>query len=123
MNSLTLDFKKDRDSVDYYWEQPNVPWVVVSKDNEEDSYDAKICLDYKRKKVYVKMYDGENYAFTHFGNFLIWEFNLREYENILNHSDDFFWDMVIDLKRNLHNKQHQKILFTFEKNQLGAKKL
>lgn len=125
MKEILLDFKKDRELVDYYWEQPNVPWLILKSDGKkiEEEYEAKICLDYKNKRVYIKDFDGEAEFFSTFESFLMWRFNLTKYKNTLKGNNQFFWDIITDLKRNLHNKQHQKIKLTIEQGHIGTEKI
>lgn len=123
MKEIILEFKKDKQAIDHSWEQPNTPWLLVPPSNYLEGYEAKLMLDYPKKQVYIKQWEGESEDFVEFWDFLFWHYGLFDYDNILKNNKEFFWDMVIDLKRNLNNKQTQKILFTIDKTQLGAKKI
>lgn len=125
MVTITLDFFKDRDAIDYPWEQPNTPWMIVpAKDNScTEAYDGKLMIDHPSKQVWIKNFDGESWTYTPLGKFFAWEFNMLNQQDSLIRNNEFFYDIIEDLKRNLHNKQHQKIEFSFEEGHLSAHKL
>ena len=127
MKEVVLDFYKDRYAIDYPWEQPNTPWVIIPESmciRKEDA-NCKLMIDVPSKKVWIKLWDLEraNFNYIPFGEFLAHKFDMLEFWHILEFSHEFFYDTIADLKRNLNNKQHMKILFTVDTNQLGAKKI
>lgn len=123
MKEIILDFKKDKQAVDYSWEQPNTPWLCVPEVKTLEEYDAKLMLEVPKKRVYINVWDGVSLAYQGFEYFLSWRFGLRKYQSMLENNKEFFWDLVTDLKRNIKNKHHQKIRLTVDETQLGATKI
>ena len=125
MKEITLEFFKDKDLIDFPWEQPNTPWMVVPRnpDMGAEGYNGKLMLDHPTKKVWIKSYDGESWTFKPLGEFFVFQFNMRNHEHILTFSHEFFYDTIADLKRNLKNKEHIKLYFTVDTHHLGCSKI
>ena len=120
--SFTLNFYKNRNAVEYPWEQPNVPFMVY-RNSEDQMVMCKVLCDFAQKKVYLKVEnDDHSFNIVPIQNYFAELFNIDE-EDIIGRYDECFYDLIDDLKRNLHNRQSQLILFEIEKNQFGFSKV
>ena len=117
-----ITFTKNRDAVEYAWEQPNVPWMTI-EDKEKNVHTHKCLCDFSKKRVYVKISDNFGYSrIKSLENYLCDFFNFDE-EAFLGRYDDAIWTLIDDLKRNLHNGQSQVIKFEISRNSFGFSKV
>ena len=123
MNNITFNlfFIKNKALVDYAWEQPNVPFFVCTWQDSTKQF-VKVLCDFNKKRVYVKLIDDGKYRITPIQNLFCTNFNIPA-KDIIGRYDECFYDLIDDLKRNLHNKQGQLIKFEIQPNQFGFSKV
>ena len=60
MKAIELEFVKNRDLVEYPWEQPDVPFFIRKETNTLPYLPLKLLLDNDKKIVYIKEKQDED---------------------------------------------------------------
>ena len=121
-DTFTINFFKSRKDVEYSWEQPNIPWMEIKRPSGEVEY-CKLLCDFGKKRVYVKAIERNgDFHYHSLDTYLAIVFKLNPID-IVGRYTDIIWDLIDDLKRNLHNRQVQTIKFEIARNQFGFSKI
>lgn len=117
-----LLFIKRKDIVQFPWEQPNLPFIAYKNPLDGKHQLIKTLCDFNKKRVFVKLFNRDFFKIVPIQNFFCEAFNIPT-EDIIARYDECFFDLIDDLKRNLHNRQGQLVKFECCHNQFGFSKV
>ena len=118
---FTLCFFKNKRSVFYPWDQPKLPWMILKKaDGSTEMF--KVLCDYNTHRIYLKVERDDWYKIVPIQNFMSETFGIPQID-IVGRYDECLFELIDDLRRNLHNRQGQLIKFEVQRNQFGYSKI